>query len=142
MDQTRRDWALLLPALLALPAHAERAKLPSSVHKFEDLTAKVNGENIGRSVFDGLNRSGVEIEVHETALAPGLMSHAAHRHRHVELVLLREGTIEVTIDGKVSTLSPGGIACFGSDSLHGARNIGLKHAQYFVISIDKDQDPK
>ena len=142
MDQTRRDWALLLPALLSSPVKGERPKLPSSVYKFEELTPKPNGENVGRSVCDGLNRSGVEIELHETALAPGRMSHEAHRHRHVELVLLREGTLEVTIDGNATTLGPGGIAYFGSNCLHGARNIGSGHAQYFVISLDKDQDPK
>jgi quercetin dioxygenase-like cupin family protein len=147
MDQTRRDWALLVPALLAAEAArpltaatVERTRLPSTVRKFEDLPIKTTGQNQGRSVFDGLNRSGVEIEIHETALAPGLMSHPPHRHRHVELVLLREGTLEVTIDGNTSTLNPGSIAYFASDCLHNAKNIGSKHAQYFVMSLDKDKD--
>jgi uncharacterized cupin superfamily protein len=147
MDQTRRDWALLVPALLAAEAapplaaaSQERPSLPSTVRKFEDLPVKSPGQNEGRSVFDGLNRSGVEIEIHETALAPGLMSHPPHRHRHVELVLLREGTLDVTIDGNTSTLSPGSIAYFSSDCLHNAKNVGSKHAQYFVMSLDKDKD--
>jgi uncharacterized cupin superfamily protein len=145
MDQTRRDWALIVPALLtaaatAPPLKAERQRLPSTVIKFEDLAVKRTGENEGRSVFDGLNRSGVEIEIHETALAPGLVSHAPHRHRHIELVLLREGTLEVTIDGNTSTLDPGSIAYFASDCLHNAKNIGSKPAQYFVLSLDKDKD--
>jgi quercetin dioxygenase-like cupin family protein len=117
-----------------------RPRLPSSVFKFEDLPVKQNGENFGRSVFDGLNRSGVEIELHETALAPGLMSHPPHRHPHVEMVLLREGSVEVTIDGETTRLEPGGIAYFSSNCLHNAKNVGDKHAQYFVISLDKDKD--
>jgi uncharacterized cupin superfamily protein len=145
MNQTRRDWAFVVPALLtaaaaAPPVKAERQRLPSTAIKFEDLAIKRTGENEGRSVFDGLNRSGIEIEIHETALAPGLMSHPPHRHRHVELVLLREGTIEVSIDGNTSTLSAGSIAYFASNCLHNAKNLGSKHAQYFVLSLNKDQD--
>lgn len=147
METTRRDWALLVPALLTATAAApsleaadERQRLPSTVKVFEDLTAKRTGENEGRSVFDGLNRSGVEIEVHETSLAAGSMSHPPHRHKHVELVMLREGTLEVSIDGKLSTIGPGSIAYFATNCLHNAKNVGVGRAQYFVLSLDKDKD--
>jgi len=37
---------------------------------------------------------------------------------------MHQGTIEITIDGKVTSIGPGSIAYIHSNALHGARNAG------------------
>jgi len=136
MSYTRRDLSLLLPALLAAAeAQADTAALPSKTFAFEDLTLKGKG----RAVLDGKNHKGVGIECHETQLAPGEIPHAAHHHEHIELVMIREGLMEVTINGKSTRLGPGGVAYLASNDEHGWKNVGDKMAHYFVIAVGRER---
>src|SRR5258708_5782810 len=119
---TRRDVTLLSAGLLAATAKAQKSGLPilpSKAYRFEDLVVKGNG----RAVFDGLTHSGFHVDLHETDLAPGQAPHAAHRHEHEEIVMLREGTLEITIEGKVSIVGPGSVVYAASNELHGWKNV-------------------
>jgi len=135
MKLSRRDCSLLLlPALLA-KAQTGTATLPSKVFRYEDLPVRTNGANFGRKVLDGALRDGFTIEVHQTQLAPGSAPHPPHRHVHEEMFLLREGTLEVFLDGNRSQLEPGGVTFVASNVEHGVRNIGTTPAQYFVVEL-------
>ncbi len=137
MDQSRRELALLLPALAAAASAQENPALPSKTYKFEDLTVRNSGENRQRSVLDGRTHTGYRLQLHQTELAPGLAPHAAHRHVHEEMIFIREGTMEVTIEGKVSTIGPGSVAYVASNELHGWRNAGTTRAHYFVLALGR-----
>ena len=137
----RRDLALLVPALFAAGSAAqaaERKKLPSMTYEFEDLPVKKNGENRGREVFDGLNHSGFQVDIHETELAPGLAPHAPHRHVHEEILMIREGTLEITIEGKVTMATPGSVVYVASNDFHGWKNAGTGRAHYFVLALGRE----
>lgn len=135
---TRRDASLLFP-LLAAQASAQPAALPSKTYAFEDMVVRANGENRSRAVLDGANRSGFAIEMHLTELAPGLAPHAAHHHVHEEMVMIREGTLEVTISGRVSKVGPGSVVYVASNEEHGWRNIGTTRAHYFVLALGRER---
>lgn len=140
MEYTRRDLSLLLPALAAAGAATAQTKtaLPSHVFKYEDLPVKESGEhkeNRGRAVLDGVNHSGFPIEVHMTDLAPGSAPHPPHHHIDEEMVLLKNGQLDVTINGKTERIGPGGMAYVNSNEEHGWRNPGPDRAEYFVIAF-------
>ena len=134
---TRRHIGHLLPALAAAAANAQSEALPSLTKRFEELPVKVNGENRSRDVLDGLTHSGYHIDMHETELAPGLAPHAPHAHEHEEMVMIREGELEVTIAGKVSRAGPGGTIYVASGQHHGWRNVSKVRAHYFVIALGR-----
>ena len=138
MNYSRRDLSMLLPALVAVKAGAENSALPSKVLRFEDLPVRANGENKTRAVLNGENHSGFAIEVHETELAPGKAPHPPHHHVKEEMVLIREGTLEVTISGRATTLGPGSVAYVASGEEHGWRNVGDTRAHYFVIALGRE----
>jgi quercetin dioxygenase-like cupin family protein len=77
------------------------------------------------------------VEIHETELGPGMMPHAAHRHDSEEMLLIREGTLEVTISGKSTRLGPGSVAFVASNEEHGWKNVGDTRARYFVLALGK-----
>ncbi|MCZ2147750.1 MAG: cupin domain-containing protein [Bryobacterales bacterium] len=138
MDYSRRDWNLLLPALAAAAAARADAKaLPSKALRFEDLPVRKNGENRSRATLDGLTHTGYPIELHQTELAPGLAPHPPHRHEHEEMLMIREGTLEVTIAGESTRLGPGSVAFVASDIEHGWRNVGGSRAHYFVLALGR-----
>ena len=140
MPYSRRDLCLLLPGLLALQPHQASAsaavpRLPSKVYNFEKLPAQGSGQNQFRPVFDGATHEGFRVSLHETDLAPGGAPHPPHHHASEEVFLIREGTLEVTINGQSSTFGPGSVAYIASNEEHGIRNAGSTRAQYFVLEL-------
>jgi quercetin dioxygenase-like cupin family protein len=140
MPYSRRDLALLLPALTAAAAAAQDQKKPlsSKVYKFEDLAVKVNGMNKSRAVLNGEQHSGFAVELHITELGPGQAPHAPHKHVHEEIVMLRSGQIDFTIEGQTTRATAGSVVYIASNEQHGSRNPGPDPAMYFVITLGRD----
>lgn len=139
MTCSRRDLCLLVAALAAPKGvAAQKTVLPSKVFPYEDMTIRKNGANEMRPVLSGNLHDGGFVEVHQTRLAPGAMPHPPHHHLHEEMFLIREGTIEVTINGQTTRMGPGSVGFAGSNDEHGVRNIGTTPAEYFVVALGKD----
>jgi quercetin dioxygenase-like cupin family protein len=140
MNYSRRDFSLLLPALVAAAgvATAQTPALPSKSYAFDDLPVRNNGANKTRTVLDGNTHGGFPVEMHITELAPGLAPHPPHHHVHEEMIMIREGTLEVTIAGRSTKLGPGSVAYVASNEEHGWRNVGTTRAQYFVLALGRE----
>ena len=140
MSFSRRDISLLLPGLLAAQAAAAEKNaasiLPSKCYEFSELPVKTNPETHGesRQVFRGEMMADLEIACHMTKLAPGAMPHPPHKH--VNDILLPEGTVEITVEGKSRRIGPGSVAFIASNELHGAKNVGDVPVQYFILELD------
>lgn len=138
MDNPRRALILALPALIASSALAsEKHYLTSRVYEFSDLPVHRSRTNTYRPVLEGLTHEDCRIELHESDLPPGGTPHPPHHHRHEEMFLIRQGTLEITINGKSSKAGPGSVAFVASNDEHGIRNAGDDHAQYFVLAIHR-----
>lgn len=142
MSLTRRDLcaalpAVLLPAILPACADAEEEKgLPSAMFPFEKLIPhKTSTAAEIRDVLEGKLATGEAVEVHETTLPPGGMPHPPHHHVHSEMWLIREGTVELTIEAKSTQLGPGSVGFVRSGEVHGIKNVGSTPAMYFVVAI-------
>ena len=138
MNYSRRDLSLVLPLLAAAKAAGQSHPLASQMHRYEDLVVHGNGPNHSRAILEGQSHAGARIELHETELAPGQMPHPAHHHVHEEMILVREGTMEVTIAGQSRTLGPGSVGFVASGEEHGWKNVGTGPARYFVLAVGQD----
>jgi len=138
MNYSRRDLSLLVPLLAGARASGQSHPLASQMHRWEDLPVHGDGPNHSRQILEGDSHAGTRIELHETELAPGQMPHPAHHHVHEEMILVREGTMEVTIAGKSATLGPGSVGFVASGEEHGWRNVGTGRARYFVLAVGRD----
>jgi len=136
MNYSRRDLALLIPALAA--AQQAPKGLPTRVFKYDDLPVRVNGENKSRAVMKGETHAGFQIELHMTELGPGQAPHGPHKHVHEELLMLKDGSLDVTISGQTTHVTAGSIVYVASNEMHGWRNPGTDRAQYFVIALGND----
>jgi mannose-6-phosphate isomerase-like protein (cupin superfamily) len=141
MSVTRRDLcsmlpAMLLPAMLPVPASAQQDKsLPSEMYPFDKLTVSPsNGAQI-RHVLRGQLATGESLEVHETTLPPGGAPHPPHHHVHSEMWLIREGTVEIMVNGASHRLGAGSVGFVRSNDEHGIKNIGDAPATYFVVAV-------
>ncbi|HZS55202.1 MAG TPA: cupin domain-containing protein [Bryobacteraceae bacterium] len=145
---TRRDLTTLLPALATMgtalaDAQTKDATAPLTLHSgvFQFNTLPVHNSSGGaatRPILHGKLATGELVELHETTLQPGQMPHAAHRHVHTEFMLIREGSVELILDGKSEQAGPGDVVYAASRELHGLKNTGTVPANYFVIAIGPD----
>src|SRR5476649_163293 len=133
----------LLPLLLASLPFAMSAQTPAAVPAKPVLGSMVldwsklavtptkTGER--RNLFDGPTPTFVNAEGHVTTLNPGEAPHEPHRHPDEELIIVRDGLIEVTINGHAQRAGTGSVFFFASEDLHGMRNVGTTRATYFVF---------
>jgi quercetin dioxygenase-like cupin family protein len=145
MTITRRDvfFSLpgLLPAALALDVFAAQDNsLPSAPHPFDQLAAQVLDHAEMRRVLKGKLATGEALEVHETTLPAGSSPHPPHHHVHSEMWLIREGTVELTVNGASYRLGPGGVGFVHSNDEHGIKNVGTGAATYFVVAVGPGAD--
>jgi quercetin dioxygenase-like cupin family protein len=75
-----------------------------------------------------------ELELHVTTLPAGATSHAPHKHPNEELVIVKEGTVEVLVDGQMKRVGPGSVVFNASNQMHSLRNVGDGPATYHVIN--------
>lgn len=86
-----------------------------------------------RDFFDAAPKTLDRLECHVTTVNVGEASHAPHRHPDEEMIIVKEGTLEVTINGATSLAPAGSIIFYASNDLHGMRNAGDVPATYYVL---------
>ena len=144
MSITRRELCCLLPALFPateLPALATSdASLPSATFPFDKMPVQTHDRAEFRQIMKGQLATGESLEVHETTLPPNGSPHSPHHHAHSEMWLIREGTVQLTINGTSHFLGPGGLGFVHSNEEHGIKNVGAGPATYYVVAIGPGAD--
>ena len=145
MELTRRNVCSLVPALLAAGtgicgSAAQDDSLPSAAVPFEPMPVSNSDHAQMRKIIRGRLATGEHIEAHETTLPPNGSPHPPHHHVHSEMWLIREGTVELTIEGTSHRLGAGGVGFVRSNEEHGIRNVGTGPAAYYVVAIGPGAD--
>ena len=52
-----------------------------------------------------------------------------------EIIVVKEGTLEVTFQGKTQRAPAGSMLFFAANDLHGMKNVGGTTASYYVVRI-------
>jgi mannose-6-phosphate isomerase-like protein (cupin superfamily) len=150
MSTTRREILFLLSGLISsavelaalpnqgLPNHDN--SLPSTTYPFSELPVRTADGVAIRPVLKGKLATAESLEVHETTLPPGGMPHAPHHHVHSEMWLIREGTVQLTINGTSHVMEPGSVGFVHSNDEHGIKNVGTTPATYFVVAVGPGAD--
>lgn len=136
MEWTRRGVFGLIPVLFGFArlSAEEKEALPSRVYLFDELPIRA-GNPIIRNILSGSLHDGFQVSLHESDLGPNSIPHEPHRHEHEEMVLVLEGALEFTVNGKATRAGAGSVLFAGSNDMHGIRNIETVHAKYFVLAL-------
>jgi XRE family transcriptional regulator, regulator of sulfur utilization len=135
---TRRDLFVALATATvtagAFAIAAQDAALGSKAFDWNTIPAKTTEVGSVRSFFRARTATLEQLEVHVTALNPGKAPHPPHRHPNEEMVILRQGTIEVLVGEEWKRVGPGSVVFFASNQLHGLKNVGDEPAIYHVVN--------
>lgn len=144
---TRRDItiaALSVAATFGITAMAapKPKEMGSVAMDWKDVPAQQEEVRTVRQFFRAPTATLQELELHVTTLQAGTTSHAPHKHPNEELVIIKEGTVEVLVDGQLKRVGPGSVVFNASNQMHSLRNVGDGPATYHVINWTSAATPK
>jgi quercetin dioxygenase-like cupin family protein len=118
-----------------LPAEAPLTLLPGRVYHSAQIPYKGDDRKKARRFFYGTEQSGYALELHETVLGPGVETHPPHVHAHQEIIIVLEGSVEVSMDGKTDTVEAGSVIFYDPNKPHNLRNVGTTPCRYYVVEL-------
>lgn len=147
MGPTRRDMIVALAAVAgtcAAGAYAEgkAAILGPAVWDWNRLAPEKTEVGAIRNLVRQPTATLDELEMHVTTLNPGLSSHAPHTHPNEELVIVREGNVEVLSGGSWKRIGPGSVVFNAANAPHALRNVGSVPATYHVVNWKSAATPR
>jgi len=118
------------------PSHSN--VLDTTFVDWDSMAVRTTPVGQARAVFDNPTPVLDKFEVHITTLRPGMFSHAVHHHPWEEMLLIKDGDVEVSINGQKHRASPGYLIFFASHDPHNLQNVGATPATYYVINFVTD----
>jgi len=138
---------LLIALVIAIASVVEGrqqapARLESQAIDWNSLKPTPTKTGQRREVFDAPTATLDKLHGHITTLNPGENTGPLHRHPQEELVIVKEGTIEVNIDGRTQVVGPGSVIFFAVNENENMTNVGKMPATYLVLQWYTPLTPK
>jgi len=124
-------------ALAAAGAGSAQAALPDEVrdsgaaeslkHPFGEQQVYFQGPTDQLKFFEGGN----------LRLTAGMQPHAPHQHPEEEIMLVTEGSGEISVEGKITKVSPGSMMYCAANKLHGVLADKSEDLLFYYFKWDK-----
>jgi quercetin dioxygenase-like cupin family protein len=105
----------------------------STIFDWNAIAAKPTKVGARRDFFQSPTATLDELQCHVTTVNPGHEPHPPHQHPDEELIIVKEGNLEVLANGQTKAVGPGSVIFAASNQLHGIRNVGKIPATYYII---------
>jgi len=130
--------AMPQPVSLTYSPPSDPTPLGTTFVDWDSLTVRSTPIGQSRSVFSNPTPTLDKLEVHITTLRPGMLSHAVHHHPWEEIILIKDGNVDVSINGQKHHAGPGYMLFYASHDPHNLQNVGDTPATYYVINFCTD----
>jgi len=117
-------------------------KPASAVFDWEKMQPTTVSNGVRRAVFDGPTATLDKLHCHITSLNPGEVSGPPRLHLQEGVIIVKEGTVEATFDGRTETVGPGSVIFFASHGTTRLRNPGKEPCTYIVAYYYAPLTPK
>jgi (S)-ureidoglycine aminohydrolase len=126
--------AIFLTLLFFLGNETKTERVESKVYSFPNAKIEKNSSGEKRQLIDGETTHLENFEIHTTMLEPGKAPHGSQVHADSEeIIFVKEGQVEITINDESKILGPGSIALIMPDDEHGIINTSESRATYYII---------
>ncbi len=114
--------------------------LDSKIYKWAELPVVKRPQGEARQILEGTTPSFKLFKVHASTLLPkGRMRPEAYRQENEELIIVKEGELTVTIEGKTKVLKAGGLALIMSGDLRENVNLSNSITTYYVFQFNSTE---
>ncbi len=128
---------ILLFCLFQSLAFSQSKPMESKVYYWNDLTAVKRPQGEARQILEGTTPDFNLFKVHASTLLPkGRMKKEAYTQENEELIIVKEGELTVTIEGKTKVLKAGGMALIMSNDLRETENRSDGNTTYYVFQFN------
>ena len=138
-----KNTLLIFTLLLSITALGQNTYAPieSNVYHWDNLAVAKKENMEQRQIIEGSSRHFKHIKIHATTVYPHQIPHPGHKHDEEELIIIKEGELTVTIEGKTQTLGVGSIALMMSGDEHSFENKTDENVTYYVMRYES-REPK
>lgn len=144
---TRKEFMLVMltglaTTALVVLAQPNKSIMGASAIDWNSIEAKPTKTGFTRKFFEQPTATLELLECHVTTLNPGETSHPPHKHPEEELVVVKEGMVEVLVNGEWKRMGVGSVVFNACNVEHALRNAGDKPATYHVFMWRSATTPK
>jgi (S)-ureidoglycine aminohydrolase len=121
-------------SFFTLTTMAQLQFVNGGVFKWNELPVKVNGDRESRKILEGTSTHLDYFEMHATTQFKGAKPSTAHANDDIEeCLIVKEGKMKATIEGKSTELGPGGVILLMPKQMHSVENAGDGNLTYYVM---------
>ena len=139
MENRRDFFALVGAALAAAGAPSAAAKVTDDVRGADQAQTLEHPFGVQQIYYQGPTDMLKVFEGGNLRLKAGMEPHPPHSHEEEEIMVVTEGTGEISVEGKITPVAPGAMMYTASNSLHGIKNTGDEALLFYYFKwIKKD----
>jgi (S)-ureidoglycine aminohydrolase len=113
---------------------AQLQAVNSGVYKWADLPVKTGEDRESRKILEGVSPHLEYLEIHATTQFKGAKPSTAHANDDIEeCIIVKEGILRATIEGKNTVLGVGGVILLMPRQMHSIENVGDGNLTYYVM---------
>jgi (S)-ureidoglycine aminohydrolase len=125
---------LFIAYFFTLKTMAQLESVTSGVYKWMDHPVKPGEDRESRKILEGTSTDLEYLEIHATTQFPGAKPSTPHANEDIEeCVIVKEGIMKVTIEGRSATLGAGGVILLMPRQMHSIQNAGASNLTYYVM---------
>ena len=118
----------------ALTCQAQVTEVPSGAYLWIDHPVKKSEQRESRKILEGTSPHLEYLEIHATTQYPSAKPSNAHANKDIEeCIIVKEGTMKATIEGRSQILGAGGVILLMPQQMHSIENIGDDNLTYYVM---------
>lgn len=119
---------------MALSVFAQLEPIQSGVFKWDELEVISDGDRQSRSILKGSSAHLDYFSIHATTQDVGAAPSTAHANEDMEeLIIVKEGTMKVTIEGESAIIGENGVFSLMPHQMHTVQNVGDHPLTYYVM---------
>ena len=133
MDVTRRTLLEHRAGVLAAGTMLQAAEVQSVLLQPHQVPSETHPFGSQRIYCNGSTNGLKSLVIGSLILKPGEQPHPPHAHPDEEILLITEGTGQITMNGKASSVGPGALMYVTPNYLHGILNTGASPLTFYFI---------
>lgn len=115
-------------------AFAQLQPVKPGVYRWADRPLKVSGDRESGIFLEGTSPFFDYLKIHATRQFPGAKPNPLHANNDMEeLVIVKEGTMKATVDGKSKILGPGSVILIMPRQMQSFENVGSGNLSYYAL---------